>query len=90
MARLGGLLGLFLQLSSFEWRIVDALLRIQIRKVSVVRRRSDAAVPADAFYEWKVLEAGKQPYAIARQDGQPMAFAAPIALAGSPGGFIPA
>ena len=32
-------------------------------------------VPADAFYEWKVVEGGKQPYAIARQDGQPMAFA---------------
>jgi len=32
-------------------------------------------VPADAFYEWKVIEGGKQPYAIARQDGRPMAFA---------------
>jgi putative SOS response-associated peptidase YedK len=32
-------------------------------------------VPADAFYEWKVVEGGKQPYAIARQDGQPIAFA---------------
>jgi putative SOS response-associated peptidase YedK len=32
-------------------------------------------VPADAFYEWKVIEGGKQPYAIARQDGHPLAFA---------------
>jgi len=32
-------------------------------------------VPADAFYEWKPVQDGKQPYAIARQDGQPMAFA---------------
>ena len=32
-------------------------------------------VPADAFYEWKVIDGGKQPYAIARQDGEPMAFA---------------
>ena len=33
-------------------------------------------VPADAFYEWKVLPDGtKQPYAIARRDGRPMAFA---------------
>jgi putative SOS response-associated peptidase YedK len=32
-------------------------------------------VPADAFYEWKATETGKQPYAIARVDGQPMAFA---------------
>ena len=34
-----------------------------------------ALVPADAFYEWKVIEDGEQAYAIARQDGQPMAFA---------------
>ncbi len=27
------------------------------------------------FYEWKVVANGKQPYAIARQDDQPMAFA---------------
>ncbi len=32
-------------------------------------------VPAEAFYEWQATETGKQPYAIARQDGQPMAFA---------------
>jgi putative SOS response-associated peptidase YedK len=32
-------------------------------------------VPADAFYEWQVLPNGKQPYAIARSDGQPLAFA---------------
>src|SRR5262245_23949721 len=32
-------------------------------------------VPADLFYEWKVLVGGKQPYAIARQDGQMLAFA---------------
>jgi putative SOS response-associated peptidase YedK len=32
-------------------------------------------VPADAFYEWKTLPSGKQPYAIARRDGAPLAFA---------------
>jgi putative SOS response-associated peptidase YedK len=32
-------------------------------------------VPADAFYEWKATAAGKQPYAIARQDSAPLAFA---------------
>jgi len=32
-------------------------------------------VPADAFYEWRAVACGKQPFAIARQDGQPMAFA---------------
>jgi putative SOS response-associated peptidase YedK len=37
------------------------------------RRR--CLVPADVFYEWQATEAGKQPYAIARTDGQPMAFA---------------
>ncbi len=32
-------------------------------------------VPADAFYEWKTVHDGKQPYAIARTDGAPLAFA---------------
>jgi putative SOS response-associated peptidase YedK len=32
-------------------------------------------VPADAFYEWQAGAGGKQSFAIARQDGQPMAFA---------------
>lgn len=33
-------------------------------------------VPADAFYEWRATNtAAKQPYAIARQDGQPLALA---------------
>ena len=32
-------------------------------------------VPADAFYEWEARRDGKQPYAIARQDGSPVAFA---------------
>jgi putative SOS response-associated peptidase YedK len=42
-------------------------------KAAFARRR--CIVPADAFYEWKVVEGGKQPYAIARQGGQPTAFA---------------
>jgi putative SOS response-associated peptidase YedK len=32
-------------------------------------------VPADAFYEWQTTQDGKQPYAIARSDGAPLAFA---------------
>jgi putative SOS response-associated peptidase YedK len=32
-------------------------------------------VPAPAFYEWHTGSAGKTPYAIARADGDPMAFA---------------
>jgi putative SOS response-associated peptidase YedK len=40
---------------------------------ALVARR--CLVPADAFYEWRVSGADKQPFAIARQDGRPMAFA---------------
>ena len=32
-------------------------------------------VPAAAFYEWQAGPGGKQPFAIARADGQPLAFA---------------
>jgi putative SOS response-associated peptidase YedK len=32
-------------------------------------------VPASAFYEWKAMPDGKQPYAIARTDGEPLVFA---------------
>jgi len=32
-------------------------------------------VPAAAFYEWKATPDGKAPYAVARIDGDPMAFA---------------
>lgn len=34
-----------------------------------------ALIPADAFYEWQAQADGKQPYAIARQDGAPIFFA---------------
>ncbi len=37
------------------------------------RRR--CLIPADAFYEWRALADGKQPYAIARADGECLAFA---------------
>ena len=37
------------------------------------RRR--CLVPADAFYEWQAIDGKKQPYAVARADGQPMVFA---------------
>jgi len=32
-------------------------------------------IPAAAFYEWKATPAGKEPFAIARADGDPLAFA---------------
>ena len=37
------------------------------------RRR--CLVHADAFYEWRAMPDGKQPYAIGREDGAPLAFA---------------
>jgi putative SOS response-associated peptidase YedK len=40
---------------------------------ALARRR--CLVPADVFYEWQASEQGKQPFAIARADGQPMVFA---------------
>jgi putative SOS response-associated peptidase YedK len=40
---------------------------------ALVSRR--CLVPADAFYEWKAVADGKQPYAIARTDAAPLAFA---------------
>ncbi len=42
-------------------------------KAALAERR--CLVPADAFYEWKAMPDGKQPYAIARLDGTPLAFA---------------
>jgi putative SOS response-associated peptidase YedK len=38
-------------------------------------RKRRCLVPADAFYEWRKLGKGKQPYAIRRTDDQPMALA---------------
>ncbi len=42
-------------------------------KAALAARR--CLVPADAFYEWQAMPDGKQPYAIARRDGAPLAFA---------------
>jgi hypothetical protein len=42
------------------------------RGALTTRRR---IVPADAFYEWKAMADGKQPYAIARTDGARLALA---------------
>ena len=53
----------------------ETVARSGMFRGAFARRR--ALVPATAFYEWRTdAEAGgKQPYAIARKDGQPMAFA---------------
>lgn len=42
-------------------------------RTALAKRR--CLVPAAAFYEWKATSAGKLPYAIARADGNPLAFA---------------
>ena len=42
-------------------------------RTALVRRR--CLIPADAFYEWRRTANGRQPFAIARKDGAPMAFA---------------
>ena len=38
-------------------------------------RRHRCLIPADGFYEWRKVDARKQPYCIAPADGQPFAFA---------------
>lgn len=40
---------------------------------ALARRR--CLVPADVFYEWQAIDGAKQPFAVARADGQPMVFA---------------
>jgi putative SOS response-associated peptidase YedK len=37
--------------------------------------RRHCLVPADAFYEWQVVDGQKRPWAIARADGAPLVFA---------------
>lgn len=56
---------------------------INARSETIAEKRSFAPsfkkrrciVPADGYYEWKKVTAGKQPYYITRTDGQPLAFA---------------
>ena len=45
-------------------------------------------VPMDAFYEWKAMPDGKQPYAIARRDDAPLAMAGVWEGWKSPGGEV--
>jgi len=50
----------------------ETIAATPIFRDAFARRR--CLVPADAFYEWQALETGKQPWAIARQDGAPLVF----------------
>jgi len=45
-------------------------------------------VPAGAFYEWKSVEGSKQPYAIARADGAPLALGGLWESWRAPGGEV--
>jgi putative SOS response-associated peptidase YedK len=38
-------------------------------------RRRRCLIPADGYYEWQSVEAGKRPYFIHRRDGRPIGFA---------------
>lgn len=42
-------------------------------RAALAKRR--CLIPAAAFYEWKASPGGKEPFAIGRADGDPLAFA---------------
>ena len=42
---------------------------------SAAMKRRRCLVPADGFYEWKAIGAGKQPYYVRAKSGTPLAFA---------------
>jgi len=83
------------QLGTFRWGLVPSWAgdpsvgnrMINARAETVATKRAYRAalarrrciIPADAFYEWQVVEAGghrtKVPHAIRRRDGRPLAFA---------------
>lgn len=50
----------------------ETVATMPLSRDAFARRR--CIVPASAFYEWKPVDDGKQPYAIAPADGTPMAF----------------
>jgi putative SOS response-associated peptidase YedK len=78
-------------LDLLQWGLVPSWTKVPAKSQKPINARSETIassgmfarafqarrciVPADAFYEWKVVEGGKQPYAIARIDGAPLAFA---------------
>jgi len=51
----------------------ETVLTAPMFRAAMAKRR--CLVPADVFYEWKTVDGLKQPYAIARTDGAPLAFA---------------
>lgn len=79
------------RLDLLQWGLVPHFLRDLAAARKPINARSETAatspmfreayakrrciVPIDAFYEWKEQPGGKQPYAVAREDGAPMALA---------------
>lgn len=57
---------------TFNARVETAAEKPSFRAAFRQRR---CLIPADAFYEWKTVPGGKQPFAFRRRDGQPMTFA---------------
>ena len=78
-------------LDALTWGFVPAFTKVLKEARKPVNARSETVatsgmfrnafakrrciVPASAFYEWQPGPAGKTPYAIARADGDPLAFA---------------
>jgi putative SOS response-associated peptidase YedK len=97
------------QLGTFRWGLVPSWAAdpsvgnrmINARAETIATKRAYRAalarrrciIPADAFYEWQVVEAGghrvKVPHAIRRRDGQPLAFAGLWEVWHSPDGEQP-
>ncbi len=50
----------------------ETVARSSMFKAAFARRR--CLVPAAAYYEWRTDPSGKVPFAVARQDGDPVAF----------------
>ncbi|HET6185016.1 MAG TPA: SOS response-associated peptidase [Acetobacteraceae bacterium] len=50
----------------------ETVASLGLCRAAFAKRR--CIVPASAFYEWKSVTGGKQPYAIARADGAPLAL----------------
>jgi putative SOS response-associated peptidase YedK len=74
---LWGLIPYWAKDRKIAWRTINArgetVKTAAAFKSAYVKRR--CVVPADAFYEWKKIGKGKQPYAIAMRDRRPFAFA---------------
>jgi len=78
-------------LDALNWGLVPAFIKDVKRFVRPINARAEAVaesplfsgalaarrciIPAIAYYEWKITPEGKQPYAVARTDGTPLAFA---------------